>query len=115
MNSYWMRVIKRQELFIRNGTGDKILINGTFGHRQLGYTDEWLYKAIAESGAKGEAANRDFFNIWSSGSQRSPLSVELNNKIRDSEMDPPHTTISKDLFMIRWYMDDYYFRRKSIC
>lgn len=98
-----------KEIVYRNGTGDKILINGTFSHRQLGYTDEWLYKAIAESGAKGEAANRDFFNIWSSGSQRSPLSVELNNKIRDSEMDPPHTTISKDLFMIRWYMDDYYF------
>ena len=82
-------------------------------HRQLGYTDEWFcIKAIAESGAKGEAANRDFFNIWSSGSQRSPLSVELNNKIRDSENGSSLIQrYRRDLFMIRWYMDDYYFKK----
>jgi hypothetical protein len=97
-----------KETIYRNCSGDKILINGTFNHRQLGYTDEWLYRAIAESGAKGDQANRDFFNVWTSGTQRSPLSTELNNKIRDSELDACHTTISKDLYMIKWYIEEYY-------
>lgn len=98
-----------KEMIYRNCSGDKILINGTFNHRQLGYSDQWLYRAIAESGAKGEQANRDFFNVWTSGTQRSPLSVALNEKIRDSEMDAVHTTISKDLYMVRWYLEEHYF------
>ena len=63
--------------FIGNCSGDKILLMWTFNHRQLGYTDEWLYRAIAESGAKGDhQANRDFFNVWTMVS-KSPLSTEL--------------------------------------
>lgn len=113
--AYWTEVFldagskeRLKELVDRHATGEKILINGTFSHRQLGYTDEWLYRAIAESGSKGEAANRDFFNVWSSGSQKSPLSVKLNELIRDSQMDAVHTSISKDLYMINWYLEDYY-------
>lgn len=97
-----------KEMIYRHATGDKILINGTFNHRQLGYTDEWLYRAIAESGAKGDQANRDFFNIWTAGTQRSPLSVALNELIRSSEMDALHTSVSKDLYMTRWYLEEYY-------
>lgn len=97
-----------KELIYRNCAGDKVLINGTFSHRQLGYTDEWLYRAIAESGSKGEKANRDWFNMWTSGTQMSPLSTKLNDLIRNSELDPVHTTISKDLYMTRWYIEEYY-------
>lgn len=87
----------------RNCSGRKTLINATFSHRQLGKTDEWLYEAIANSGASGEEADRDFFNVWTSGTQSSPLSVQLNETIRNSEIDPPHQEISRDSYIIRWY------------
>lgn len=114
--SYWTEAFidagnkeRLKEMVDRNCSGDKILINGTFNHRQLGYTDEWLYRVVSESAAKGEQADRDYFNVWTSGTQRSPLSVKLNEMIRESEMDALHTTISKDLYMVRWYMEEYYF------
>lgn len=90
----------------RNCAGRKVIINATFSHRQLGYTDEWLYKTIATVGATGEAANRDFFNVWTSGTQSSPLSTKLNEIIRDSEMEIRHSFISKDSYIVRWYVPE---------
>lgn len=83
--------------------GRKVIVNCTFSHRQLGKTDEWLYEAISVTGATGEEADRDFFNVWTSGSQSSPLSVELNEIIRESEIDPVFNEINTSNYIIRWY------------
>lgn len=95
-----------QQLIKTNCTGRKVLINATFSHRQLGRTDAWLYEKITTSGATGEAADRDFFNVWTSGTQSSPLSTKLNEIIRESEMDPLHNEISKDNYIVRWYIPE---------
>ena len=95
-----------KELIGKNCSGRKVIVNATFSHRQLGYTDEWLYNSIAETNATEEEANRDFFNIWTSGSQRSPLSIELNERIRNSEMDPKHHDITPSGYIIRWYIPE---------
>lgn len=87
----------------RNCTGRKMIINATFSHRQLGRTDEWLWNAINIANASGEAADRDFFNVWTSGTQTSPLTTELNEVIRESEKDPVWNEISKDFYIVRWY------------
>lgn len=89
-----------------NCAGRKLMINATFSHRQLGYTDEWLYEAMAQASSFGEAADRDFFNVWTSGTQSSPLTPALNEKIRDSIRDVKHTEITKELYVIRWYLDE---------
>lgn len=89
-----------------NRGGKKYMVNCTFSHRQLGYTDEWLYEKIAETGSTGEAADRDFLNIWTSGSQRSPLSIKLNEIIKSSELDFAHSTISSDRYILRWYVPE---------
>ena len=89
-----------------NCAGRKLMINATFSHRQLGYTDEWLYEAMAQASSFGEAADRDFFNVWTSGTQSSPLSPALNEKIRDSVRDVKHTEITKELYVIHWYLDE---------
>lgn len=89
-----------------NCTGKKLIINATFSHRQLGKTDQWLYDAMADSNSYGEEADRDFLNIWTSGSQSSPLSVELNERIKNSEREVKYTEISKELYIIRWYVDE---------
>lgn len=83
--------------------GRKQIVNCTFSHRQLGKTDEWLYQAMSDAGSTGDEANRDFFNVWTSGSQSSPLSVLINETIHGSEMDPVHNEIDKDNYIIRWY------------
>lgn len=95
-----------RDLIKGNCYGRKVLINGTFSHRQLGKTDEWLYEKIVEANAKGEEADRDFFNKWTSGSQSSPLSQELNNAIANSEEDPMYSEICKDNYIVRWYIEE---------
>ena len=93
-----------ETLVSKNCMGRKILVNGTFSHRQLGYTDEWLYKTMSEVGAVGEEADRDFFNIWTSGTQKSPLHPDVNDAILRSELDPVENEISSDSYIMRWYV-----------
>lgn len=90
----------------KNCSGRKVIINATFSHRQLGYTDEWLFKTLSEVGSVGDAADRDFFNVWTSGTQSSPLSTKLNEVIRESEKEVKHHSISKDNYIIRWYIEE---------
>lgn len=86
------------------GKQDKnIRINATFNHRQLGYTDEWLKRAIMEAEAVGEDADRDFGNVWTSGSKTSPLSIELSNAIRASEAETAAHQIQVPYpYILRW-------------
>lgn len=95
-----------EQLVKTNCSGRKVLVNATFSHKQLGKTDEWLYEKITSSGASGEAADRDFFNVWTSGTQSSPLSTKLNETIRNSEMDPLHNEITRDNYIVRWYLPE---------
>jgi hypothetical protein len=92
------------QLIVDNKSGRKIMVNITMSHRQLGYTDEWLYDAISVANAKGEAADRDFFNVWTSGSRRSPLTVKLNEAIRESIREVLYTQRSEYGFFLRWYI-----------
>lgn len=105
-NEIFLDASNKDELktLIKNSCkGRKTIVNATFSHRQLGKTDEWLYEAISVSGAQGEEADRDFFNVWTSGTQSSPLSTALNETIRESEIDPIYSEITKDNYIIRWY------------
>jgi hypothetical protein len=89
-----------------NCSGRKIMVNITMSHKQLGYSDEWLYEKITEAAASGEAAERDFLNKWTSGTQRSPLSVKLNEEIHRSEQEVLHSEISRDGYILRWYVEE---------
>lgn len=83
-----------------------VAINGTFSHTQLGFSNEWLRNALAESKSRGQDADRDFFNRWTRGTQRSPLSVEMNKRIADSEEEAVHMEITEELYSLRWYIDE---------
>lgn len=101
------------QMVAKNNPGRKILINATFSHRQLGYTDEWLYKTMAEANSYGDAANRDFFNVWTSGTQSSPLTPQLNELIKNSVRDVLYNYVSKELYVVRWYVDELSLRRMA--
>lgn len=96
-----------RKLHSEDNAPKRTMVNCTFSHIQLGFTDAWLKEAIANSGGTPEQINRDFFNVWSSGSQGSPLSIELLETIRNSEQNPGHTEITRDNFTFRWYCPDY--------
>lgn len=94
------------EVIKKNCRGHKMIVNCTFSHRQLGKSDEWLYEAISNAGGTQEQIDRDFFNIWTSGTQRSPLSVKLNEAIKNSEKDAEWIEMSPEGFMLRWYVPE---------
>ena len=95
------------DMLTKNMSGKKLLVNITMSHRQLGYTDEWLYKSMAENATDGDKADRDFLNIWTSGSQRSPLKTALLEKIFRSDQEPVYTTISQNGYLLRWYVPEW--------
>lgn len=84
---------------------DILSVNCTFTHDQLGKSDEWLRRKIAESRGTKEQADKDYRVIWASGGADSPLTVEQTDAIRDSEMEPTQVVITKDRYQFRWYDD----------
>lgn len=94
------------EKFVRrNSRSGSFHINGTFSHRQLGKTDAWLRGKIEAALQEGQDADRDFFNIWTSGSQSSPLPKESMEMIAASIRPHDYTDISiPDSYITRWYI-----------
>ena len=96
------------EKCIRNNSSDHLVrVNITLNHRQLGKTDEWLLEKLEASNAAGDAANRDYFNMWTSGSQTSPLPTHILEAMRMSVEEPNHTDKSvHGGFITRWYIPE---------
>ena len=101
-----------QEVIRRNSNSKKkagvLRVNCTFNHRQLGYTDDWLRRAIEEAEVEGDDADRDFFNVWTSGTQSSPLTTEQSARIRQSEREPDYVEIAQAPYhyVTRWYIPE---------
>lgn len=88
----------------QNSKGDKPMVYICLSHRQLGYTDEWLYKKMAESNSKGDEADRDYMNRWTTGSLRSPLSQKILDAINSSKSNSEYLEISDNMYCINWYI-----------
>ncbi len=95
-------------LFVRaNSPKGQLRVNCTFNHRQLGFTDAWLKQAIEDSTGTGEDIERDFFNKWTSGSQSSPITPELADRIRASESEAIFNEISPiNGYVTKWYIQE---------
>lgn len=91
----------------RGSPGLTPVINITLSHRQLGYSDAWLLKQLKDNNSSGEAADRDFFNRWTSGGLSSPLPTVLNERIRNSQRDPNYSQVTKDSYVLRWYIPEH--------
>lgn len=96
-----------EALIRRNSRTGKLRINATFNHQQLGKDDAWLKRAIEDSNAVGEDADRDFFNVWTSGTMSSPLPVQTLEKIRKSYMPEKYSSISAiGGYISKWYIEE---------
>jgi len=93
------------KLIARNSPKGLVQVNCTFSHRQLGYTDEWLKNAMQAAKAEGDAAERDFLNMWTSGTQLSPLSIPISKSIRDSQNSDYSNEITSPYgYITRWFI-----------
>lgn len=82
-------------------------INCTFGHRQVGLTDEEHYFNVKKAMITKEEADRDYFNVWTSGSIGSPLTPDQLGTIRASQRDKFWTEIDPNpntRYMTKWYV-----------
>jgi hypothetical protein len=80
-----------------------LTIAGVFSHRQLGYTDAWLYEKIVAARSDGDAADRDYFNRWTYGGLTSPFTADVTQNILHSERPHDWVEITDSGFVIRWY------------
>lgn len=96
------------ELRIRaNNRAGAFRIYACFSHTQLGKDDKWLRNELEKNGSKGDAADRDFFNIWTSGNSQSPLAADVVSRMRASCMQPESTTMSEFGYSLRWYIPEH--------
>lgn len=87
-----------------NSRSGDIQVNITLNHRQVGKTDEWLYRTMRENKSVGDGANKDFFNKWTSGGKSNPLDRLILDKIKKSEKEP-YVEIAKGYnYILRWYV-----------
>lgn len=92
-------------VIIKASPADELRVNCSFNHLQLGYTNQWLREAIKQAKATGDAAERDFLNHWTSGGISSPLPVEINNMIRNSQKGDYYSDIARPYaYVTRWYV-----------
>lgn len=94
-------------LLVEKQSGGKPLIYGAFNHRQLGKTDEWLRKKLIDVNAFGDIADRDWMNVWTTGSMGSPLTLEEKRRVNGSVIEPKHIEISEDSYILRWFIEEH--------
>ncbi len=101
-------ILELEKLIRKNSRSGELRVNCTFSHKQLGKSDEWLKRAIEEAMVSGEAADRDFFNVWTSGTQSSPLSIDILEKIRASHENESYIQISEPHgYITKWYIPEH--------
>lgn len=90
-----------------NSRKGKLRVACIFNHRQLGKDDAWLARKLEEAIAEGSDADRDYFNVWTSGSQTNPIPVKILEKITESQTPPLYEQISSiGGYITRWYVNE---------
>lgn len=84
---------------------ERLAVNVTLNHRQMGKTDEWLRERMKDALAEGDNAERDFLNKWTSSSDRSPFKPEVSEAIAASQSEPLYVDVDPvTKFSIYWYV-----------
>jgi hypothetical protein len=109
-----------KKLVCRNAREGAFRIFGSFTHTQLGKTDQWLKDKLEATGQRGDDANRDFFNIWTSGTQSSPLPTHILELLNKNIVAESYNDIAPiGGYITRWYIpetqiENYMANRKVI-
>lgn len=83
----------------------KFMVNCTFSYKQLGFDNRWAFDLIRKLGLSPDDADRDIFNVWTSGSMNSALTIALSTKIVSSIVTPRYIeTFGDTPYQLRWYI-----------
>lgn len=77
-----------------------------FNHRQLGFTDEWLAKRMADALSEGEDAESDFLLKWVGGSFSSPIDKDILEILKETTVKNPRVDISTSGYILNWYVSE---------
>jgi len=94
-----------EKIVIKYSMGNKSIVSAVFSHRQLGYSDEWLFKTAKETGLAGEAADRDLLNIWTSGDALSPLDETARATILKTKRPAVETELFSGDYLFSWFVE----------
>lgn len=90
-----------------NSRGGVIRVNLTMSHRQVGKSDEWLIRKLNDAIQDPEQANRDFFNMWTSGTETSPIPTHLLERIVGSLREVAFAEVAQvGAYITRWYIGE---------
>lgn len=96
-----------RQLVCANSRRGAYRVYACFSHTQLGKTDEWLKEKINESMQGPDDANRDFFNIWTSGSESSPIATQYLELMVKNIVDANfHEIFPIGKYIVRWYVEE---------
>jgi len=93
-----------EKIVTKYSPGDKNIVSAVFSHRQLGYSDEWLFRTAKETGLSGEAADRDLLNIWTSGDLMSPLEEQARAIILRVKRPAVDTELFGGEYLFDWFV-----------
>lgn len=94
-----------EEMVRRNSRGGVYRVALIMNHRQVGKSDKWLLDRLEGAVQSPESANRDFFNMWTSGTETSPIPAPLLERIVGSHMDVKYSEISSiGTYITRWFI-----------
>lgn len=97
--------IELKKMVCANSRKGRFNIYANFSHKQLGKTDEWLKTQLDRTGQTADDANRDFFNKWTSGTQTSPITVNILEKLTASIISEKYQQINPiGNYVLRWYI-----------
>ena len=91
------------ETIRRHAPGRVPRVYSAFHYKQLGKSDEWALEIIESANISGQSADRDLFNIWTSGSQSSPLKASTMRFIKEGMREALYNHIfSTGGYIVRW-------------
>lgn len=94
-----------ERMIMVNSRAGVVRVASVFNHRQLGKTDEWLMRKLSDAMQSGEDADRDFFNVWTSGTASNPIPVHLLDRVTGSQRGVVYTEVSSiNTYVTRWYI-----------
>jgi hypothetical protein len=109
-----------EKMIRRNSRKGVCRIYGSFSYKQLGKSDAWLRSQLERTSGSPDESNRDFFNIWTSGTQHAPLPTHILEKLTASIVSEQAQSISAiGGYITRWYIpedqiEQYMRERKTV-
>lgn len=78
------------------------MVYSEFSYAQLGKTEQW-FKEKSSRMTSDDAIKRDLLNIWTFGSQLSPIDQDVLERLHASRTEPLYVQ-KIDEYLVRWYL-----------